>query len=280
MTDYSTLWASEIGSGQRVALDIDYGFTVSRNCSNCADTRRVYSYRPTGAPSSNHPGGHAKWFDNYKGTGVSGWVPGGMESEPCPVCAGEDRAVWLRDNCGLAGTDLLKTLSTFRTSGITAPKTAALNACRALLGMGAKPAGFVTLTGGYGVGKTHLLTGIVNGFRAVGVYARYTTTAEILDDIKAHFGDRATTAQEIAEQYRTIRVLCIDEFDRVSLTAWAKQSMFQLVDGRYRGSENLLTVFAMNAEVEELPAELGYVASRMRSGQIINVPGPEMREIA
>jgi len=203
-----------------------------------------------------------------------------LRSAPCPVCCKGQMAAYVLRNCGLTGADLDVSLVNFKVDGpLLSEKSEALTACKRLLGQGLAVAGFVTLVGDYGVGKSHLLKGLVNGFRQIGVMAKYSTMSDLLSDIRERFGDDhgAREAETVIDLYRRARILAIDEVDRVHLTGWAKETIFRLLNSRYEESDRLLTVMATNVEPIDLPAELGYLGSRMNGGQIIRVGGPDMR---
>jgi chromosomal replication initiation ATPase DnaA len=75
----------------------------------------------------------------------------------------------------------------------------------------------------------------------------------------------------------SLPVLCIEEVDRVNLTGWARETLHRLLDARYNQRRELLTVLASNLAPEQLPADFGYLASRMRGGQVVEVAGLDMR---
>ena len=225
---------------------------------------------PFGSPN----GGRVRWL-------VDGWYTGETHTEPCPVCQGDQLAGYLAANSGLSGADQSVSLEDFRTSGAYKDKAQALDTARALLGMNHEPSGFVTFIGDYGVGKSHLLKGLANGFRQIGVVARYSTMADALAQIREKFGEPngSREVEAVIEDYRRARVLCLDEIDRVNLTGWARETVFRLFDARWQESGKLLTVMASNRAPKDLPEDLQYLASRINGGVVCNVPGPDVRAV-
>ena len=142
-----------------------------------------------------------------------------------------------------------------------------------------QPTGFVTFWGAPGVGKSHLLKGLVNFFRVGGVYARYALAADLLAEIRQHYSqpDPAATARTALQGYHNVRVLCLDELDTIRLTAWSREIIFHLLDGRFNQRSLLLTALALRSAPDELPSEWDYLQSRLRGGTLVAVGGLDMR---
>jgi len=232
------------------------------------------------------PGNKTKWLDlepngDPNAPSVPGWYEGKLEVAPCPVCAEGQMDAYILHNCGLSGADLDISLSNFYTTPPADQKAEAKRVAAQLLAMNREPAGFVVFTGDYGVGKTHLLKAITNGFRMIRVMAKYSTMADLLADIRERFADDngVRAVESVIDDLRRARVLCIDELDRVNMTGWAKETIFRLLDSRYQERGHLLTVLATNLNPSDMPPELGYLASRFSGGIVVHVPGPDMREI-
>jgi DNA replication protein DnaC len=192
---------------------------------------------------------------------------------PCPVCARDEQAEYLRRMCGLTGKALDLTFANARMMPHLAP---AYKIARNLVG---KPEWFLTLQGDSGVGKTHMLAAIVNEARAAGRTAVYTTTAELMDHLRAAYAPGAlVTFDGLLDKLTTCTVLALDELDRWNPTAWAQTVFFELVDKRYRNGEKQLTCFATNADLETLPQ---HITSRLqaRRCQMFRLTGPDMRRV-
>lgn len=192
---------------------------------------------------------------------------------PCPVCRGDSRGAWLTQACGLYGDDLAVRLDDFRS--MPGKMDAKAKAGR-LLSMVPSPAGFVTFVGEPGRGKSHLLKAVVNGCRLAGVLAKYERAADMLASIRDTFnGDPQESAEMLVMRYRGMKVLCIDEIDKVNLTPWAQETLFRLIDWRYEQRGNVLTCMGTNKLLGELP---GYLASRL-SSEVVEVGGIDMRPL-
>ncbi len=242
-------------------------------CPNCGGCEIMLVYLISDGPFQ-HPRGKCKWLEHPR----PGWYLGELKVAWCPVCKAGQNRLYLERNCGLSGLDLEISLGTFSVKGAFSEKALALQQARRLLGMNRQPNGFVTFVSEeYGVGKTHLLKALVNGFRHVDVMGRYITLPDLLQEIRDLFGEGDDKAEQLVQNYRKAKVLCLDELDKASLTGWAMQTIFRLLNSRYEERDQLLTVMATNTPPENMPAELGYLASRMREGEVVRVGGPDVR---
>jgi DNA replication protein DnaC len=275
---------AEIDAG---AVPLTTGEPIANpRCENCNDLGRVMVWKVTGGPSQWPPTGKGsiKWMDLDRG---EGWYSGEMLSDTCTACNESGRRLYLITVSGLSGNELDTKLHHFLADGALARKAPAIEAARNVLEMGRKAHGFLTYHGGYGVGKTLLLKALVNEYRMIGHPAAYRTMAGLLGEIRENFGDNqgvnprslgVNRVEDVIEYYaRRAKVLALDEVDRVNLTDWAKETIFRLINARYENQGELLTIVATNTAPDNLDQELQYLASRMKSGQIVEVPGPDMR---
>lgn len=148
---------------------------------------------------------------------------------------------------------------------------------KALSGLAAKPARFLTMLGPNGRGKTHMAAALVNAAVEHGHSGLYLTTADFLDDLKETFHPKAESAySQVFSTAMTATVLVLDEFDRYAPSPWAKEKVFQLIEHRWRNGEALLTVFVSNAEIDDVDP---YIRSRMQDARslLFRVSGPDMR---
>lgn len=255
-------------------------------CQNCGGFKTMMVYVIEDGPFTQADGRKLKWLDlppdadNPITPTKSGWYTGELRVASCPVCCQGQLNSFIVRNCGLSGQELNVSLADFCVDGaLLSGKAEALAVCNELLTQGRNVSGFITLVGAYGVGKSHLLKGLVNGFRQMGVLAKYTSMGDLLSSIRDQFGDNngVRAAESAVETYQQARILAIDEVDRVNLTGWAKETLFRLLNRRFEDSCYLLTIMATNTKPDEFPSELGYLGSRMRGGLIVDVPGPDMR---
>ncbi len=203
---------------------------------------------------------------------------GHYNSAPCPACSGDQAQAFLTKLSGLRSTELEIRLDQFEPYP---GKEHALEITGQLLAMCPFPKGYVTYwSAGFGVGKTHLLMSLVNGYRIAGIAASYTVMADLLSSVRDRFSEPGHAASEILREYRGVKVLAIDEIDKVSMTPWAAETIYRLMDGRYRMRDSQLTAIAMNCEPDNLALldeRLRYLSSRMSGGVIVEVGGMDMR---
>jgi hypothetical protein len=273
------LWPADLAAlldnPRAVKLEIE-GFPGT--CPNCNGAGVMVIFIWTRGPFQSPTGGKVKWLS---GDGIApGWYQGEAYYSNCPYCRGETWREYLRDMSGLRKEEWDITLEKFMAGGPYWEKEAARNVAGSLLAMNGNPSGFVTFWGGPGRGKSHLLMALVNGFRGIHVYSRYSEITTIDKEIKEHFSDNrgGVAAEAVIEHYQKIRVLCIDEvYGKQQETEWSKQTLFRLLDSRYRDRDRLLTVLAMEPDPDTLPEDFGYLSSRISGGVCVEVGGGDMR---
>jgi DNA replication protein DnaC len=193
-------------------------------------------------------------------------------TERCSVCGPHRQAEYLRRIDGL--TAEMRTWTFANT--VTARNPDAWQTAQAVA---QSPEWFLTLSGPYGIGKTRMLTCIVNEARESRWPAVYLTTAQLLDHLRNAYAPNAEVSFDgMWERVSKARVLALDELDRWNPTPWAQEKFFQLIDARYRAGAEMLTVFATNSDIDNLP---GYVQSRMmdRRCRIFKLAGTDMRQV-
>jgi DNA replication protein DnaC len=160
----------------------------------------------------------------------------------CPYCSADRAAEAKVRATGLAGEARGWRLSGFRRR--FGPAAAGLDAAREAV---RHPAGFVTFHGGYGSGKSHLLAGVCNELRESGRTVHYTTLAGLLDYLRAAFDpERGPSYTARYERMLAVDALALDEVDKASMTQWADEKLFELLDNRYRRAAECLTLVATN----------------------------------
>lgn len=133
----------------------------------------------------------------------------------------------------------------------------------------AKPEGMLTISGGFGNGKTTALMSIVNACIAKDVPAVYITFYDLIGYVKEAFTNDGDTEWERVNKLARVPVLCIDEIDKVKNTDWVQQTITHLLDVRYRQSiaGNVGTVLAFNGIADEIPHK--WIVSRMKEGVVV-----------
>ncbi|MGE0228643.1 MAG: ATP-binding protein [Dehalococcoidia bacterium] len=118
------------------------------------------------------------------------------------------------------------------------------------------PEGWLVLTGVPGCGKTHLAAAIANHAIANGQPALFLSVADLLDQLRASYGDDAEIPYErLIDQVRTAPLAIFDDLDAYSATPWAREKFYQVVSYRFHAA--LPTVFTCDAPPEEIDPRLG-----------------------
>jgi DNA replication protein DnaC len=195
------------------------------------------------------------------------------KAQPCPVCHDKTLSQRLAECSQLTGWLTMASLDGYKTHAHnTAAKQAALALCDTT-------AGWLTLWGGYGTGKTHLLAGIVNRCVKSQIPAVYYTLPDLLDRLRGSYDD--DSFDPLLRRLANVRVLVVDEIDKARPTAWAAEKIYQLMDARYRGIASMATVFAMNRSPEQSGDDMDYILSRMhdRRCTVVEVGGGDVRPL-
>lgn len=182
--------------------------------------------------------------------------------EPCECQA--DRGLGrLRELSGLHEAELSVQLADV--SPEMGPGTREMvEACRAFI---QQPAGFLTIWGGVGAGKTSCLYAITNALLRRG--AVYVSLHDLLEFVRGAFnarGDSGDDANARLKRFATVPVLCLDELDKVKPSEWVTEQVTALVDARFRSalSGESGTVMALNSDPRLQPA---WIASRLQDGR-------------
>lgn len=139
-------------------------------------------------------------------------------------------------------------------------------------------AGWITLTGPYGTGKSFLMAAVANEARLQGRPAIYITMADLLADLRKTFDpEMQVSFSALMDTVSTVQVLCVDELEKFNPTPWATEQLFRLVEERYRTSRDTLTLWATNESLANGALILndlkgygaGYMESRMRDGRFL-----------
>ena len=108
-------------------------------------------------------------------------------------------------------------------------------------------AGFITLAGGTGTGKTVLLMGAVNQAREAGISAAYRRVSKFFQELRACYDSQDSDG--FTDRWHTVthaRVFALDEIDKWSPTPWAQERFDELIDDRYRARSQYMTLLAGN----------------------------------
>lgn len=149
-----------------------------------------------------------------------------------------------------------------------------------------KWAGWLLLSGDYGVGKSAILAAMVNDAIENNVDALYFTAPDLLDLLRPGAPvDYQTTMNNL----KNIKVLVIDEMDKIAKKSddsmtWPLEKMFQLLNSRYTELGSLVTALAMNGNPVVLWRNNanGYLFSRAKDerARIFHMGGKDKRPMA
>lgn len=188
----------------------------------------------------------------------------GMDHVPGCQCAEEEkqRAERRRVFANLPHDGALQTPRTFANFKGVPGTDEAIGAARDFA-EGKEPYCLLTLIGGTGCGKSHLLEAIGRACLERGVRVKYELVADLLDRLKATFGEDAQLDfEQVASQYMLAQVLLLDDMGMEKGTDWAVERLTSLVDFRIRDGRPL--VVATNLTDVQMGRKLGpRLASRL-----------------
>jgi DNA replication protein DnaC len=120
------------------------------------------------------------------------------------------------------------------------------------------PEGWLVLLGGTGSGKTHLAAAIAHQWHAAGRRFEFFFVPDLLDTLRAAYGQEGNVPTSTAERLRTCDHLILDDLGVHGSTPWAQEKLFQVLNYRYNAK--LPTVVTMQGSLEDIPESW---ASRM-----------------
>ncbi|WP_341522979.1 ATP-binding protein [Pseudomonas sp. G.S.17] len=117
----------------------------------------------------------------------------------------------------------------------------------------------VMLLGKPGTGKTHLATAIlqqtIRYFGAQGMTGLYTTAGGIIRAVKATFGAQGKTEASVYADMIAPHLLVIDEVGLQNGTDFERQTLFEVINGRYEQAKP--TIVVSNLAIPQLRDALG-----------------------
>ncbi len=137
--------------------------------------------------------------------------------------------------------------------------------------------GWLVLKGSYGCGKTHLAAAIANERLAAGESVLFIVVPDLLDHLRATFAPTSrVTYDERFETVRSTPFLILDDLGAQSVTAWATEKLFQLLNYRYNAQ--LPTVITTNRELEEIEPRIRSRLADTTLCAIITILAPDFRQ--
>ena len=156
-------------------------------------------------------------------------------------------------------------------------QTEALKAVRAFI---KQPRGWLTLAGGWGVGKTTLIYAALNHLADRGIYGRYLMMPDLLDELRTAL--RRDDQTYAAKLHRVVvaPVLAIDELDKMRDSDFVDEVLHAIFLHRYQRRHQLATIIGYNLDgAANIPP---FLRSRIRDSrfQLIEMAGADLRPIA
>lgn len=149
----------------------------------------------------------------------------------------------------------------------------AFKACEAFA---KEPRGWLVLTGGYGVGKTHLAAAIANYRAGLGFPPMFVSVPDLLDHLRATFNPNSPiTYDRLFEEVRTAPLLILDDLGAQSMTPWVREKLYQLFNYRY--NSELPTVITTSLLIEELDPRIRSRMLDTRKCDIYAITVPDYR---
>ena len=143
----------------------------------------------------------------------------------------------------------------------------------------ASPAGWLSLHGPYGVGKTHLAVAAAAEREDRGDEVFFATVADLLDYLRATFApDSPVSHDDLLDRIRTADVLVLDDMGAERSTPFAEDKLFQIVGYRYE--ERLPTIITTSHQIEDIAAARPRIASRLQDPLVVTelpIEAPDYR---
>jgi DNA replication protein DnaC len=244
--------------------------TLRSACPNCNGVNWILLQEIVGGPFLQPPMGRKSTYIE------DGWYTMENHYFDCPVCTDPAaRRLLVLRNSGLEACEQTWTVDYIQGKE---GKTDAFLIGREILGKIPRPTGWYIFYGDFGRGKSGLMKSIVAQSAQVGVSARYTHAAAILDQIRSTFSkDAQLTSEDMRELYGSYQVLAIDEIEKIPDTGWATSTLMLVLEARYNRRTVQATLIGTNEDPEAMPVGFGYLQSRMKDGERVRIAGIDLR---
>jgi DNA replication protein DnaC len=138
------------------------------------------------------------------------------------------------------------------------------------------PQGWLILLGQNGCGKTHLAAAIANQLRQSGKSVMFIVVHDLLDHLRSAFSPESSISyDELFEKVKKAEILVLDDFGEQSITSWAQDKLYQLINFRYNA--RLATVITSCNDLDDIESR---ISSRMIDPSIslvFNITAPDYR---
>lgn len=129
------------------------------------------------------------------------------------------------------------------------------------------------LTGGVGIGKTHLASAIAQECMAHGMTVKFGNVVDIFQSLKNAFSKDSDILSEI----KSVPMLVLDDLGQEMSTDWVKETVYSIINYRY---EHILpTVITTNLSMQELQNRFGdaTVSRLMEMCEYVEMNGKDYR---
>lgn len=126
--------------------------------------------------------------------------------------------------------------------------------------------------GGVGLGKTHLLQSIGNGFADKGKVVIYATIEQFLNDFTDHL--RNQTMDRFREKYRSCDLLIIDDIQFIAGKERTQEEFFHTFNALYDAQKQL--VISSDCPPKKIPTLEERLRSRFEWGLIADIQPPDL----
>ena len=131
------------------------------------------------------------------------------------------------------------------------------------------PAGWLSLHGRYGVGKTHLAVAAASEREERGDEVFFATVADLLDYLRATFApDSDVSHDDLLDRIRNADLLVLDDMGAERSTPFAEDKLFQIMGYRYE--ERLPTIITTSQQIEAIASARPRIASRLQDPLVVN----------
>jgi len=138
------------------------------------------------------------------------------------------------------------------------------------------PEGWLILLGVNGCGKTHLAAAIANYQLVQGKPVFFVVVPDLLDHLRSTFSpDSKISYDEFFERIKEVPLLILDDFGEQSVTPWAQEKLYQLINYRYNARLPMVVTSCLS--LEEIETR---ISSRMvdpKIGMVFNINIPDYR---
>lgn len=135
----------------------------------------------------------------------------------------------------------------------------------------------VLITGGVGVGKTHLAVGWLKAHLEDHQAGLFTTVPDLLDAIRSNYQGPGGKAEQLINVVRDLDAVVLDDLGVEKPSDWVSEKLYQIINHRY--SWQKATVFTSNLAPDDLKERIGdrLVSRIIGMCQVLKLTGADRR---